>query len=631
MESEPEELAMVGSKVLVLGAALLTLGAGALGAICVAAPPLAGTDSLLDVVNDVLAACPGALDACGDPLLYGGGGDAAGIGAMLANQQQLTPLSLGLPAGNYCGVTIDSDGDGVPDLPVQTTTQDLTVGLEAVAVVASATAACSADLATGGTFTVLDPSASPVLDCPGCDPGTSNYTLRDSLDVLRLVYGGFHHDGTTFDCNSNVRRTLVSSWSALFGSACATGTCPSGLTHAWRPGDLAPMTEAFVNLVGFGSRGIGTPPTSPVPIRRTNPLCNSLDATAARGPACAGVVPSPCGPKTACDTSGFCMPTSFGGASDYVDNDPIRRACTTGEQVCEGGVNLNPFGLAPHNGTLGLVLPIVPPDDPTVADTDAYPTRLCTVGKNSLVFTGNLHEKCPGGPTFFGDCFLADVLVVAGPGSFEYACMSKSNTHMVGTPTGLDGRAWNLPVMRNLEGGLYVRDRFGQEMNGAFYKIHTTTPAPNGTTTCAFRDPMQQIGCLVSADPCSIGFGGRQAGQQAGSQLETVNGVAPTDPNITNVVSGAGPAYPLARRLHLSTLVGFSNLAPGQLALAACLANNDLVKPSLLARGLVPLPSPGITCASYDDPPLPGCGDTPAVTNCGAPPGTQIPLITNPY
>ena len=89
-------------------------------------------------------------------------------------------------------------------------------------------------------------------------PGTSNYPITGSLDVLRLVYSGMHHDGTTFDCNGNVRRSLVKGWSALFDTGCATTGCTGGLTHAWRRSDLAGATEAFVNLVGFGARGIGT-------------------------------------------------------------------------------------------------------------------------------------------------------------------------------------------------------------------------------------------------------------------------------------------------------------------------------------------------------------------------------------
>src|SRR6201999_2649635 len=45
-------------------------------------------------------------------------------------------------------------------------------------------------------------------------------------------------------------------WDAIFGGA--TSNSATKLNHAYRRSDLAGTTNAFVSLVGFGSRKIGT-------------------------------------------------------------------------------------------------------------------------------------------------------------------------------------------------------------------------------------------------------------------------------------------------------------------------------------------------------------------------------------
>jgi hypothetical protein len=172
-------------------------------------------------------------------------------------------------------VNIDATGGGTANTPVQTTTQDLMVGLDGIAVISNTTTSCSNQLAIGGSFAVTDTSGAAVVNCPGCTAGTSSYVIQDSLDVLRLVYGGMDHEATpAFDCNGNVRRSLVKNWASLFAGSCASGNCTGGLTHAWRRSDLSGTTDAFVSLVGFGARGIGTLSTVPNSSKKTNPFCN---------------------------------------------------------------------------------------------------------------------------------------------------------------------------------------------------------------------------------------------------------------------------------------------------------------------------------------------------------------------
>jgi hypothetical protein len=440
-----------------------------------------------------------------------------------------------------------------------------------------------------------------------------------------------------------VRRTLVKSWNTLFSAACTTNNCTGGLTHAWRRSDLSGTTDAFVSLVGFGARGIGTLSTAPFnAARKVNPFCNSADATFAPTVACAGITPSPCTSTQACDTNGFCMPASFGGSSDFNDGDPIRIACQVGDQVCNSGLNTAGTGFATTpqgtviNGTLGLVLPILFPDNkvniPTIADD--FPLTNCSAGKFELVSSGNNHEKCPGGPNFLGSCFQP-FFQASATDTHHFACIAKSNAHATGTPSGLDGRAWNLPLKLNNGAGLYNVDANAREMTFSAFRIHTTTNAAGTTTnTCQLTDDTAQIGCLVNADPCSIGYAGRQADVPLANQAEAVNGIFPTDTNIINLVNGGTPVYPIARRLFFASLVGFSDakLRGGEAALATCYEDNNIVKTAIANHNFVQLPSPGIKCFSANQSPLPGCTGTTVQTNCGATAANGVPsFITNQY
>ena len=625
----------------IAGATFLLLGAGAT-AVSAAVDTtgsnltLNGSDTLFEVTQNILTACPTAV---ADGISYAGGGSGVGEGAMGLNTQEVSPMSRALKAGAYCNVTIDRDGDGVKETNVTTTTEDLMVGLDGIVLEANSVNACTTGLATGGSFQVTDSSGNPVTSCPGCD-SSGHYTIGSSIDVLRLVYGGFHNDaGHTFDCNSNVRKSLVKNWNLLFSGACATNNCTGGLTHAWRRSDLSGTTDAFVSLVGFGSkRGIGTLSTAPVnAARKPNPFCNSADATAAPGAACSSTVPCANTTTQACDDNGLCVPQTFGGSSDFSDLDPIRTTCAAGEQVCNSVLSSDGSALTATSGTLGLVSVVLLPDNKTnaPATTDIYPTRNCSAGKFDLVSSGNNHEKCPGGPNFLGQCFQPFFAANASD-THHFACLSKSNAHAFGSPSGLDGRAWNLPLKQDNAGGLYNVDANGRESILSVFRVHTTTSASGATSpVCTAADDTTQIGCLVNADPCSIGYAGRLADQAGLNQAESVNGIFATDTNISNLVTGGTPVYPLARRLFFASLVGFStgNLRGGEAALASCYEDNNIVKTAITGNNFVALPSPGIKCFSYDDAPLPGCGDgnPGAITNCGAPAGTVPSFIKNSF
>ncbi len=603
----------------VAAAGFLLLGTGAVGlsaAIDTTGNNIAinGSDTLFEVTQDVIAACSGALS---NGITYVGGGSGTASAGMLANTQQIGSMSRALQAGEYCGKTIPLNGGGTQS--IQTTTQEFVVGLDGVGIFVGQANACSGDVAQAGrsfTVTANGDGVTPPTSCPGCTGGNT-YVLANSLDALRIVYGGYEHESPPVaSCASDTRKSLVKQWSKLFNADCTGGQCATGLTHAWRRSDLSGTTDAFISLVGFGSRGIGQLPSVGTS-KKTNPFCNSADANATPGAACGSGLPA-CATGQTCDTTGFCMPTSAGGASDFADNDPIRQTCATNDQVCQA------------SGSLGVVLPIFLPDNKTNAPTlsDIYPTNFCSTGKFDLVSTGNSHDKCPGGPSFLGQCFQP-YFQASGSTVHQYNCISRAAAHAFGTPTGTDGRVWNLQVKPQALAGAYNLDANGREMTASFFRIHTTLAAVSGAPVCATNlDDTSQIGCLVASDPCSIGYAGREADLQAGNEALTVNGIAPTDANVLALLSNPSAAYPLARRLYVASLVGFGHLIGGELALGQCFADNSKTKTAIQAHNFVAMPSPGIQCLSYDDAPLPGCGDSPAVTACSDLPAGYI---TNQY
>jgi hypothetical protein len=118
---------------------------------------------------------------------------------------------------------------------------------------------------------------------------------------------------------------------------------------------------------------------------------------------------------------------------------------------------------------------------------------------------------------------------------------------------------------------------------GSFYRIHSNRSLLNGTTagttpadkTCQKGDATRQIGCLVQANPCSLGYAGGEASDENPGTLNVqVNSVTPGLATIQNLVTGGFPVYPLSRKLYVNSLRGFDNplLAP---VTAAPIAPND--------------------------------------------------------
>jgi hypothetical protein len=591
---------------------------------------LNGADGLFDATQSILATCGTAFsDFSTLGITYLGSGSGVGAAQMAANAQQIAPMSRAFKNTEYCSPTAPA----APGL-----TESLLVGIDGVAIVANTDNSCSTASGSANGFGVTAPFAvtsdgtsagGPPATCPGCD-ASNNYTFGDagaalyagqpSFDALAVLYFGLMHDGT-YDCANPVRRSLIRNWRNLFTSDCATGdgTCTAGITHAWRLGDLDSETDALVSILNPPGKGIGTINTVVVgKTAKSNPFCNSSDAQA----------------------SGSTV-TSFGGSSDFADLDPIRTACTAADDVCEGfkfGTTSGAFA-----GDLGVVQVVLLPDNATALPSDLYPQQKCG-GSCTLVapFKGNqvpVGLRCPGGGNFIGGaCFMPFAGTTANP---DPRCISSPTTRCAGPVGRQDGRLYNLITVIDRSQAFsaqrastpyqWAMDKNRRLLNGSFYRLHAQAPAPGvvadpgaGTTgLCQQQDNTSQLGCLVDADPCSVGYASRGAAASfpglgspevpvaAPLKALTVDGAPPftpasVDPDpdlaLANLlqVAGRAPFYPLARRLYLSTIYGFSNVLGGEQELAQCFGNNSIVAAAMTKQNFVPIPG-GVQCLDYPE------------------------------
>jgi hypothetical protein len=549
----------------IVGATFVVFAAGASAVGALDNVALQGSDTLEQLTLDVLAVCPGATTR---GITYRGGGSSTGGNAMIAGTQNVSPQSRALSAAEGCTRAETSEG--------------LVIALDGLSIVGAQNTAnaCGGGLAfsTGKTFPVTNAAGGAVVDCPGCDPGTSNYRLGTWKDVLGLVYAGIGKAGPKA-CDGDVRRSLVNNFGALFESGCTTGTCPTGLQRAYRRADLSGTTDTFVALVGLGSLPLAK--TVPGAVARVIDFCNAFGAGAI-----------------------------FGGESDYLDNDPIRRTCAANEQVCG------------RLGNLGLVTVIEVPANLTTAQN--YPTALCGVGQFRFlapaVFGGP--TTCPNGqPKLFNKCFQPVINDATLPGGFTADCLARRfPVQGIGGSTIPDGRGYNL-FAKNAN-GTYRTDNLGRFITGATYRLHTTAVIATGAQTCTRGSATDQIGCLVQANPCAIGFGGREATTVVPGAIAglTVNGLADSVANIEALVTTPSTAddYPLARKLWFNTLKGFesADLATGELELAKCMGKSGSLAGIATGRGFVAVPG-GVKCEDFNNATCPAsatnaCANNPA-------------------
>jgi ABC-type phosphate transport system substrate-binding protein len=572
-------------------ATFLVVGAGAAGAGALDNISLLGSDTLFEVTNDVLAACPGATG-----LTYLGTGSGAGEGKLKTGAQSVAPMSRFLQASNTCAVT-GAAGD-------PTAAEGTVVGLDGIAIVGSVanagTAACNGSTADCNAAT--EPNTGVAFSTTITLTDGTSYTFTSWRDVLRVLYAGMDHaagsDITKRNCNSALRATVVSNWSTFFQSQCSGGTCTS-IRHAWRRDDSSGTTDAFLSLIGLPSASVPT---------NSSPLCNAAQST--------DVLPANVNRLPA----------------DFQDNDPIRVKCagTNNGTVPPTGVATEQ--VCGRTGDLGVVLPIYPTD--FLAAADAFPTNACTTntifgiapkviaGGGTSAGTG----RCPNGdiPVFINQCLVP--VDVNGNTNCLASKSSKpafvfDNTPVNGVaPAAADGRVYNLNLYKS--NGTYWTDTKSppRQISGAFYRIHSTRTMNLPDTSvgaCQNRDATSQIGCLVQADPCSVGFAGKEAAQQPGAVALKVKALEPTVSCIQSF------AYPITRKLYFNTMLGFANVTGQERALSLCESTPSIINAALSAHGFVQLPAGGPNAGQ------PFCEDFNEQMLCGAASNTNA-CASNP-
>ena len=471
---------------------------------------------------------------------------------------------------------------------------------------------------------------------------------------------------------------------AQIGSACCTGA----LRHAFRRDDESGTTDAFLAILGLPSLNIQNE-VSPfcnasqagdevagnvdVPWAGQNNNCPSLPAglpaslTANQFPGCfpgprpRGVAPATQGPlgragwmtsANALTGAGIASPGTAARPfyTDFQDNDPARTACCGTddigqnvaahpvEQVCRaratvqcsslpaGHCGPGPFGPAAGSvGTLGVVLPINPPPDITIAP-DPYPLPYCAPGRFRLgpapatavatndpdfgSLSGALNDRCPNGDKplamdLFNPnqarCFVPVTLTDSPKcinGRNNLPTLTSLTSAAAAPPVRVDafgacapgfpcgdGRVYNLHLYNAVlpaTPAYQLAPRATQpassvQVVGAYYRIHTTRtlltpPTCAGGVCCTEPSATRQLGCLVQASPCSLAYAGREgtdvvlnsdaAGIESAISLK-VDAREPTNQCVQNLLSPPSEFYPISRELFFNSMAGFENTGAG--------------------------------------------------------------------
>jgi hypothetical protein len=142
-----------------------------------------------------------------------------------------------------------------------------------------------------------------------------------------------------------------------------------------------------------------------------------------------------------------------------------------------------------------------------------------------------------------------------------------------------DGRSYNQHLYGTGLGAYQMTNAVTKlPVTGAYYRIHAShSLAPGGAAgapTCQRADTSDQIGCLVTASPCSWGYAGRRAlASNALAAPVKINGQSPLPACWSSTF-----VYPVARKLYLNSVAGFAAATGEELQLAGCMT--DLAQPS---------------------------------------------------
>jgi hypothetical protein len=187
-----------------------------------------------------------------------------------------------------------------------------------------------------------------------------------------------------------------------------------------------------------------------------------------------------------------------------------------------------------------------------------------------------------------------------------------------------DGRSYNQHLYTS-QGAYQVNNALANlAVTGAYHRIHAMhslapLDIPEGAPTCQRVDASDQIGCLVTASPCSFGVSGRQAlVTNASAAAIKINRQSPLSTCLEGRFS-----YPLARKLYLNSVPGFAAVTGEELALAGCMT--DLAQPNHVPPTPGGLLTANIVAAGFVQIPAvvndgkPFCEDFNEAALCGAP------------
>ena len=425
----------------------------------------------------------------------------------------------------------------------------------------------------------------------------------------------------------------------------ALGNCTK-VKHAFRRDDLSGTTDAFQALVGLialppqtqirSTAGGNFAPEIADFASTASPFCNGGTAVGNKGfadgtdldpyrRACTtGPAPNRLGLENVCQA--WAAPTNAdtgcyvtGGSPavlspvNYPQKDrsaPQGRGFVAAGSVDNVAALQNDYFLttATRPRCLGVVVPIsMPLDVPGQNSWDNYRYPLggtCTSGARGVSNPWAGHTMvCPDGASksISGSCRLA-INTGVSPNRFDCTVDSPLPSGTVS-----DSRIYNLMPVNKLghiadtspagEGPLqdaYNNPFFPNAPNlrrfaRRYYGIHMIRPDNStglATTAgpCVDNDDTSQIGCLVKASPCSVGYAGREAAD-AGPTFANVGlrltGIQATVTNIQNLATAGTPVYPMARKLWFNSfqptpapeVIGFEtpNLTADEQTLATCM------------------------------------------------------------
>jgi ABC-type phosphate transport system substrate-binding protein len=452
------------------------------------------------------------------------------------------------------------------------------------------------------------------------------------------------------------------------GKGATAGNCKK-LKHAFRRGDLSGTTDTFVTLVGlavavpaytttFLPNPVGIPTVNPASAT-ANPFCNAGAAPMNKGDSDYLDLDPIRRISDSANTTrlGFEQVSEGYGA---LSNAPVTLGVDTRADPTANSalVELPEFG-APHRQNVG----------PNQAITAAAPNDFITLQKAALAQRKGLGLVLPIEiPTNYGDegvaywspsAAPAQAPVICNPGVFAPTipvapaglcpngtsppCLFPVNVTpgtppivnfncLVATATPVlaplrDNRVYNLLVVN--AAGKYVLDGYTNpsiplssvsaakqnRVVSGFFRLNTSQStnyggAPTftgtaGTSVCKALTSTDQIGCLVKANPCSIGFSGREAVDKLPSTLNsmayrlgttTADSRAPTDTTIVALLNPSPTAafYPMARKLFvnhwLDPALPVTASAPKEETLYGCFKDATVTSPRISQFHFLPVP-----------------------------------------